>query len=616
VEVVDGEAHLQSSETEDVNTLVAGQPYPAGTNVTLYVSLVVRFSALPFASGQYFLHFKGNSLSNFRAKVFGFLAQDEPGKIQLGLANSVNSPAATNLAILSLGTDYRVYVRYQLSTATATLWVNPESELSPSVTALDVASSATLTSLALRQDAGIGGLTVDELKLGTTFADVYGPPILVAPGIAVEPVSTAAVVGATASFGVSATGSAPLSYQWQFEGNPIPTATNAVLTLTDLTLDNAGQYQVQVTNVAGQTNSQVATLSVIPPNANGTLSLVQYNLKGNFTSDWSTNAPQVQAIARQLNYLNPDVISVNEIPNGLRYEMTNWMMAFFPDYQLSISAGTDGAIRSGVLSRFPIVRSQSWLENSSLTNFGYAGTFTRDLFEAELAVPGATENLHIFVTHLKSGSDVDSQSRRAAECSAISNFFVTVFLPTNAARPYLLAGDLNEDIQIPMSQNLQPLQRLLSGPAGLTLTTPLNPYTLSRFTHSIQGSMDSRFDYVMPAGVLVENVAVSQVFRTDLLTPLPAGLLETDSVTASDHLPVHLIFNYPDPYLQLTLVVTNESVVLSWPSLMGRQFAVQGSTNLLDWDSLETGMTATNSMSTWTTSAAAGVGFYRVVRLP
>jgi len=47
----------------------------------------------------------------------------------------------------------------------------------------------------------------------------------------------------------------------------------------------------------------------------------------------------VQAIARQLQYLNPDIITLNEIPNGLRYQMTNWMTAFFQGYNLAISPG-------------------------------------------------------------------------------------------------------------------------------------------------------------------------------------------------------------------------------------------------------------------------------------
>ena len=617
MDVISGRLDMRVPETEDVNTLVPGQPYAATSSAVLYASFTVNLSSLPSVAGQYFAHFKGSGTSNFRAKVFALTGGAGAGQFRLGIANSTGSTASvTNAANLNLNTDYRVYVRYSISNGVATLWVDPDSEASPSVTGSDATSGATLTSFALRQDTGIGVIALDDLRIGTSFADVYTAPVIAPPTITQQPANTAAVEGGAATFVVIATGTAPLSYQWNFNSNPISGATNTTLTLSSVTTNSAGQYNVTVTNSVGATNSTAAMLTVIQPNASGTLSLVHYNVKGNFASDWSTNAAQVQAIARELQYLNPDLILLNEIPNGFRYEMTNWMIAFFPTYQLAVSPGTDGSIRSGVISRFPITRSQSWLDGSSLTNFGYDGTYTRDLFEAEITVPGATEPLHVFTTHLKSGPEVDSQNRRAAECSSLSNFFATIFIPGNGHRPYLLTGDLNEDIAISMSQNDQPIQRLASAPTGLQLTTPVNPFTQSRFTHSIQGGLDARFDYVMPAGVLGANIVASQVFRTDLLPELPPPLLANDDVTASDHLPVQMIFNYPDPQLKVTLTHSNQTLLLNWPALVGRTFNIESSTDLTAWSLAASNLLSQSNVMVWAASASDGVRFYRVVRVP
>ena len=613
VEVVSGRVDLRVPASEDVNQLLAGQPYTSGSGQTLYASFTVNFSGAPTGVGAYFAHFKGSGTSNYRAKVFAFSGGVGAGQFRLGLAGAANSPVITNATVLNTNVDYRVYLRYVMSSGVTTLWIEPESEASPSVVATDATAASALTAFALRQDSGIGIIGFDDLKVGTSFNDVYTGPNLIPPSLTQQPVSTSAIEGGAATFVATATGTAPLSFQWRFNSNPIAGATNATLTLTGLTTNAAGLYSVTVTNVAGMTNSAAATLTVIQPNASGTLTVVHYNVKGNFAADWTTNAAQVQAIARQLLYLNPDVIMLNEIPNGFRHEMTNWMTAFFPTYQLAVSPGTDGTIRSGVISRYPINRSQSWLDGASLTNFGYSGTYTRDLFEAEITVPGATEPLHLFSTHLKSAEDVDSQQRRAAECSAVSNFFVNVFLPTNGTRPYLLSGDLNEDINIPMSQNLQAIQRLLSG-TGLKLTTPLNPFTLTRMTHSIQGALDARFDYVLPAGVLSSNIVNSQVFRTDLLPPL--NLNSNDNILASDHLPVVMVFNYPDPPLVATLSVSNQTATLQWPALVGRKFSVQASTNLTTWTVTASNLVATTAQQTWTTSTANAARFYRVVRVP
>jgi endonuclease/exonuclease/phosphatase family metal-dependent hydrolase len=616
VDVISGRADLRVPQTEDVSVLIPGHPYAATSPLSLFASFTVNFSALPSAGGQFFAHFK-NSGTGFRARVFALTSGAAPGHFRIGIANSAMQPTVTNTTDLALNVPHRIYLRYDISTATTRLWVNPETESSPHVVAPVDGAAQIITAFAMRQDSGIGVLTVDDLRLGTTFADVYDGPNTIPPVVTQQPASTAAIEGGAATFAAVVSGTAPLRYQWNFNSQPLPGATNNTLVLTGLSTNQTGTYSLTITNAAGATNSTTAALTVIPPNASGTMTLVHYNVKGNFASDWSTNALQVQAIARKLQHLNPDVITLNEIPNGMRHEMTNWMTAFFSEYQLAISPGTDGTLRSGVISRFPIARSESWLDGVSLTNFGYNGDFTRDLFEAEIAVPGGTEPLHVFTTHLRSGPDADAQQRRAAECSAVSNFLATVFLSTNSHRPYLLTGDLNEDIAIPLNQNLQPIQRLLAAPVGLQLTTPLNPFTLSAFTHSIQGSMDARIDYVLPNGLLYSNVVASQVFRTDLLPPpLPASLNSDDSIVASDHLPVVVVFNYPDPPLRVMLSVTNETLTLNWPALAGRSFHVEASTNLLTWTAAATNLVAHSAQATWTTTTTNAVQFYRVLRQP
>src|SRR6185436_14323302 len=88
------------------------------------------------------------------------------------------------------------------------------------------------------------------------------------------------------------------------------------------------------------------------------LTLLTYNVKGNGVTDWSTNTPQVQAIGRQVSYLQPDIITFVEIPYSLSWQMTNFVTAFLPGYSLSMNSGTDNFIRSVIASRHPIARSQ------------------------------------------------------------------------------------------------------------------------------------------------------------------------------------------------------------------------------------------------------------------
>jgi len=79
---------------------------------------------------------------------------------------------------VSTNTTYELVTRYDLDTATTTLWLNPASESDASVTASDVQLGATVVSYAFRQDADLGGtVLVDDLKVGLSFAAVTSPSV-------------------------------------------------------------------------------------------------------------------------------------------------------------------------------------------------------------------------------------------------------------------------------------------------------------------------------------------------------------------------------------------------------------------------------------------------------
>ena len=76
--------------------------------------------------------------------------------------------------------------------------------------------------------------------------------------------------GQNASFTVTASGTAPTSYQWRKDGVNANGATNAILTLNNVQTDQAGNYTVVITNAYGSVTSSVAVLTVnlvvgIPP---------------------------------------------------------------------------------------------------------------------------------------------------------------------------------------------------------------------------------------------------------------------------------------------------------------------------------------------------------------
>jgi hypothetical protein len=85
---------------------------------------------------------------------------------------------------------------------------------------------------------------------------------LQAPAITAQPQSQTIVAGANVAFTVTASGSAPLSYQWRFKGTNVPGAAGSSLMLTNIQASAAGPYDVVVSNAAGVVTSDAATLTV------------------------------------------------------------------------------------------------------------------------------------------------------------------------------------------------------------------------------------------------------------------------------------------------------------------------------------------------------------------
>ncbi|HSH17075.1 MAG TPA: immunoglobulin domain-containing protein, partial [Verrucomicrobiae bacterium] len=86
-----------------------------------------------------------------------------------------------------------------------------------------------------------------------------GPVVIAAP-----PRDLTVSEGGEARFWVTAQGALPIAYQWRRNGEPLPDATNAVLILNQVTLDDAGDYDVIASTAGSSATSATALLTVIP----------------------------------------------------------------------------------------------------------------------------------------------------------------------------------------------------------------------------------------------------------------------------------------------------------------------------------------------------------------
>ena len=82
------------------------------------------------------------------------------------------------------------------------------------------------------------------------------------PVILGQPRSQTVLPGSSPVLRLLVAGDSPLGYRWQFNGTPIPGATNSSLLLSNTQPSHAGSYSVVVTNSSGSATSRLALLRV------------------------------------------------------------------------------------------------------------------------------------------------------------------------------------------------------------------------------------------------------------------------------------------------------------------------------------------------------------------
>jgi hypothetical protein len=112
----------------------------------------------------------------------------------------------------------------------------------------------------------------------STQATLTVNSVPVAPTITTQPADKTVTAGQTATFTVVATGTAPLSYQWQKNAADITGATAASYTTpVTTTADSGALFRVVVSNTAGSVTSGTATLTVNPGTTSSSVDVITYH---------------------------------------------------------------------------------------------------------------------------------------------------------------------------------------------------------------------------------------------------------------------------------------------------------------------------------------------------
>ncbi len=196
------------NNTENLQATLLGAAYSDTSATVLYSSFIINMNpdgtanGMPTGNGSYFMVYNDGTgvTGNYECGVYAVTNGAAPGNYRVGIENWAGNgnEAFTSVPILQQdlipGSNYVVVTALALATGQSTLWLNPISQSSPSITDTVPADSvdATLFNISdieLRESSSEsdplgspGIIAVSHLKVGTSFDSVFPSPRIQASG--------------------------------------------------------------------------------------------------------------------------------------------------------------------------------------------------------------------------------------------------------------------------------------------------------------------------------------------------------------------------------------------------------------------------------------------------
>ncbi len=310
-----------------------------------------------------------------------------------------------------------------------------------------------------------------------------------------------------------------------------------------------------------------------------------------------SNVSSQPALAKVVNYLQPDVWTINELGgNSVAFNRTmahdyldtfirNNLTIFGPtpqeglNYFIYVGEASDGYIANAIVSKYPILSSQTFSDAGG----GYVSL--RGLVMSHIDLPGATD-LGLFTAHLKALNSNSSADRRQAEAE-IDKSNVNAWMAAHPGAGAVLTGDWNESEEPGEATNWSNHKigdTLSSGAIYHPITTMKQTGLTDPYPASIAGKRatidatnpNARFDYLLYSSSVL-GLTSSQIFDTKQHTAGQLSALNTmngtnftagDSASASDHLPVFAVFTVVPEPSSLGLFI----VIIGWMGVRFRSF--------------------------------------------
>ncbi len=282
--LVDG-TNLVVTNLMDARNLVNGGNISGATTNSSATNSVLTIGPAQVTNSGFYQLIVTNYGGSVTSIIAGLTVTNVPPTITLQPLSQTNGVGTTvTLAVIATGTPP---FSYQWWVNGTNLVENGTIKNGPTI------SGATTNVLIIRNvqtnDSGSYTVSVMNIAGSVTSSNAQLTVTNILPTITLQPKSQTNGVGTKVTFTVTATGTAPLSYQWQVgtnlvtatvtnvlsgvtnvvtvtnlvNGENISGATTTNLTIKNVQTTNGGYYQVIVTNYGGSATSSVASLTVL-----------------------------------------------------------------------------------------------------------------------------------------------------------------------------------------------------------------------------------------------------------------------------------------------------------------------------------------------------------------
>ncbi len=448
-----------------------------------------------------------------------------------------------------------------------------------------------------------GTYTITATSVDNPSVVVTTTTTISAPMISTQPAAQRGCSGGTLMLSVAA--SYATSYQWSFNGTPIPGATSATYSISNASSANAGNYTVAVTNGAGTATSNVATVDVgssivanpasvsLHPTQTATFSVVAQG-QSPFTFQWyqiASGASTGTAIpgATSAVYTTPAVdtsyngakyyAAVTDACAGTPLNSTNATLtvtaANVPPTIVTQPTGQDVTVNAG--ASFTVVATGS----GTLSYQWYWIPAGQLVGNQVFGATSATYNVPLSLTAITDDQDqyyvvVSNAYGQATSTDAKLAVGAGILITQQPQTAYVTEGDA-ATFTVTATSILPLSYQWLSAPAGSSTFTPISGATNATLTLSSTALADNGNVY---QAVVSNGTSTNVTSSTAGLFVGPLGqvpdLCNTNWNAVGDAVVL------PNCQFQLTAAVGGQHGEIVWPTLIATDNVVLSFTVTLD----------------------------------